>query len=80
MFKGKQFTFMREWLRIKGLQLLGFKAWSMCTKSQLLIMSFAKKFWGGAFKLNFCGGVGGGRFPRGMLKPRIDRRINTMFV
>ena len=53
---------MREWLRIKGLQRLGFKAWSMCTKSQLLIMSFAKKFGGGAFKLNFCGGVGGGDF------------------
>ena len=71
---------MREWLRIKGLQLLGFKAWSMCTKSQLLIMSFAKKFWGGHLNSIFAGGVGGGRFPRGMLKPRIDRRINTMFV
>ena len=63
MFKGKQFTFMREWLRIKGLQLLGFKAWSMCTKSQLLIMSFAKNFWGGGH-LNsiFAGGLEGGDF------------------
>ena len=70
---------MREWLRIKGLQRLGFKAWSMCTKSQLLIMSFAKKFGGGHLNSIFAGGLGG-RFPRGMLKPRIDRRINTMFV
>ena len=53
---------MREWLRIKGLQLLGFKAWSMCTKSQLLIMSFAKKFWGGHLNSIFAGGLEGGDF------------------
>ena len=62
MFKGKQFTFMREWLRIKGLQLLGFKSWSMCTKSQLLIMSFAKNFWGGHLNSIFAGGLEGGDF------------------
>ena len=62
MFKGKQFTVMREWLRIKGLQRLGFKAWSMCTKSQLLIMSFAKKFWGGHLNSTFAGGLEGGDF------------------
>ena len=40
---GKELIFVREWLKSKGLQGLVIKGWSICRKSQLLILPFIKK-------------------------------------
>ena len=38
------YTFASEWLERKGLQGLGFKAWSMCGETQSLILPSTLKF------------------------------------
>lgn len=42
VFKCKEFTIAREWLRTKGLQLVGFQAWYIGRKSRSLILPFTK--------------------------------------
>lgn len=42
VFKSKEFTIAREWLRTKGLQLVGFQARYIRRKSRSLILPFTK--------------------------------------